>query len=533
MLGFDQDCLTGKFLESAKSGADRPALFVDGAYYSYQSLLDKACSLACLISRTDESEAPLCTIYARRSLWAYAGILGTLLSGRGYVPLNPSFPTERNRIMLDLSGSSTVIADQRHLESLGKIAAASPRPLTIILPECSELPAWASASPQHRVFCTGELNHRANDFAPRAVTPEDIAYLLFTSGTTGTPKGIGIRHRNATAYIHEMVERYRIDAEDRLSQAFELTFDPSVHDLFVCWSRGACLYVPPNRVAMAPAGFIRDHHLTGWYSTPATATLMLQLRMLRPGEFPTLRWSLFSGEALPLQLAAAWQEAAPNSTLENLYGPTEATVNCTVYTYSPTTSAAECVNGIVPIGRPFGQTSIAIVNDQGRPVNDGDKGELLLAGGQLAPGYWRDPVRTAAFFVTYPDLSPNGPWYRTGDLVTMSSNGTINYHGRLDDQIKIMGHRVELQEVEGVVRRVAGVDTVVALGWPRTPAGADGIIVYLTQTHSSDEEILTLCKQRLPLYMVPKEIHRVSSMPLGASGKVDRKELIKRRENCR
>jgi acyl-coenzyme A synthetase/AMP-(fatty) acid ligase len=115
----------------------------------------------------------------------------------------------------------------------------------------------------------------------------------------------------------------------------------------------------------------------------------------------------------------------------------------------------------------------------------------------------------------------------------MNSNGNINYHGRIDDHIKIMGHRVELQEVEGVVRRVAAVDGVVALGWPRTPAGADGIIVFLTQTNASDEEILALCKQRLPLYMVPKEIHRVSSMPLGASGKVDRKELLKRREYCR
>jgi non-ribosomal peptide synthetase component F len=331
------------------------------------------------------------------------------------------------------------------------------------------------------------------------------------------------------AYVHAMVERYDIQPEDRLSQAFALTFDPSVHDLFVCWRRGACLYVPPERVAMAPASFICEHQLTSWYSTPATAAIMLQLRMVRPAAFPSLRLSLFSGEALPVQLAAVWQQAAPHSRLENLYGPTEATINCTAYTYSPTISPMESVNGIVPIGQSFGQTRIAVVNQDGVPVGPDEVGELLLSGGQLAPGYWRDPVRTAKAFVAYPALSPAGPWYRTGDLVAVNANGNIQYHGRIDDQIKIRGHRVELQEVEGVIRDVSGAEVVVALGWPKTPAGADGIIVFLTQTPTSNATILAACKHRLPEYMIPQEIHHMSSIPLSTSGKIDRLALLQRR----
>ena len=530
-MSLESRSLGETFLASANSYPDRLALFVDGKHYTYQALLEKALALAVLLCRTDAGEVPLCALYARRSLWAYAGILGILLAGRGYVPLQPAFPVDRTQRMLDLSGTSTLIADQKSLEALGKVLMEIPRPLTVILPDHAQPPAWATACPHHQFLPAGALTQYGQSFTPQPVAADAIAYLLFTSGTTGIPKGIGIQQQNVMAYVHAMSERYSIEPEDRLSQAFELTFDPSVHDLFVCWSGGACLYVPPQRVAMAPASFIREHHLTSWYSTPATAAMMLQLRMLCPGAFPSLRWSLFSGEALPMQLAAAWQQAAPHATLENLYGPTEATVNCTVYTYSPTTSPAESVHGIVPIGQPFGQTHIAVVNEQGVPVGENELGELLLSGGQLAPGYWRDPTRTAISFGSYPTLSPSGPWYRTGDLVTINSNSSIVYHGRIDDQIKIRGHRVELQEIEGVIRNISGVDGVVALGWPNTPAGADGIIVFLTTTRVSNETILAVCKHRLPHYMIPQEIHHIQSLPLSASGKIDRVALLKRKQS--
>ncbi len=519
------------FAGSAERYPERPALVVGDTGHDYRSLYELAGALAELIVRVDAGETPLCAVHGKRSLWAYAGILGTLLAGRGYVPLNPGYPPERTRRMLELCGASTLIADGAHLEALREVLVGFPGRLTVILPENPSLPAWTGECSQHRILCAPQLTEQGGGFAPRGPARDSIAYLLFTSGTTGTPKGIGIRQENVLAYLSAIIERYDVGPEDRFSQNFELTFDLSVHDMFVCWSRGACLCVPSQRATMAPARFIRDRELTFWFSTPSSAALMSKLHMLRAGAFPTLSWSLFCGEPLPAQLADAWQGAAPHSTLENLYGPTEATIACTAYTQAGA-AATEAENGLVPIGRPFGTTRVAVIDEEGRPVAAGAKGELVLGGGQLAPGYWRDPERTSKAFVTLPSLEPEGPWYRTGDLARFNAKGDLLYHGRMDDQIKIAGHRVELQEVEAVAREIGGSEWVVAVGWPRTASGADGIILFITETRVSDAEIRQHLTQRLPEYMIPGEIHRLESMPLNPSGKVDRKQLVKMREGA-
>jgi len=247
--------------------------------------------------------------------------------------------------------------------------------------------------------------------------------------------------------------------------------------------------------------------------------------MLRPGAFPALRSSLFCGEALTGEVAEAWARAAPESVVENLYGPTEATIACTAFRYVPGTPPEDLVNGVVPIGQPFGRTRVRIVDASLSPLPAGEVGELLLGGDQLAPGYWRDPQRSASSFVSPPALGGDR-WYRTGDLASLTSAGELVYHGRADDQIKIRGHRVELQEIEAVVRGASRAAIVVAMGWPRTPAGADGVVVFVSGAQASDEDILGACRGAMPGYMVPSAIHRVESVPQNASGKVDRSRLI-------
>ena len=163
--------------------------------------------------------------------------------------------------------------------------------------------------------------HWGADFEPIPVDLKDFAYLLFTSGSTGRPKGVGVTHANATAFLHAVGERYDFGPDDRFSQTFDMTFDLSVFDMFVAWSAGGCLCVPTQRQLIKPGRFIEDHELTVWFSVPSTGVFMRRLGELKEGRYPSLRWSLFCGEPLPVAVADAWARAAPASTVENLYGP--------------------------------------------------------------------------------------------------------------------------------------------------------------------------------------------------------------------
>jgi acyl-CoA synthetase (AMP-forming)/AMP-acid ligase II len=246
--------------------------------------------------------------------------------------------------------------------------------------------------------------------------------------------------------------------------------------------------------------------------------------MLKPNSYPGLRWSLFCGEPLSVEVAHAWARAASASTVENLYGPTEATIACTAYRWQEEQSRAESCFGIVPIGAPLAAMTALVVDDALREVPAGGEGELLMAGPQVTAGYWREPVKTRASFVVPPGR--DCIYYRTGDRVSKAGpEAPLVYRGRLDHQIKILGYRVELGEVEAAIREAARVDAVVALGWPRTASGANGIVAFVGD---EDVDVDVLCRQlsaRLPSYMVPRAFHLLPELPLNANGKFDRKAL--------
>jgi acyl-coenzyme A synthetase/AMP-(fatty) acid ligase len=233
---------------------------------------------------------------------------------------------------------------------------------------------------------------------------------------------------------------------------------------------------------------------------------------------------LFCGEALPVDLAQAWAAAAPNAVLENLYGPTEVTIACTAYRFDPSRSLAECRGGLVPIGDPLPGMLALVVDDSLGEVAAGEAGELLMGGPQVTLGYWRDPERTATAFAVPPGRAE--VFYRTGDRVCRpAGGGPLLYLGRLDNQVKIQGYRVELEEVEAALREAAQVETAIAVGWPLNASGADGIVAFLGAGTVDLEVVRERVRQRLPAYMLPRTIHRVTEFPLTAHGKVDRREL--------
>jgi amino acid adenylation domain-containing protein len=463
-------------------------------------------------------------VFAHRSATAFAGVLATLLRGHGYVPLNRTFPPQRTALMLNRSGCRTVIVDERSADELDPVLELVHSPLLLLLADQKQAVAAAERWSAHLVLGPDDL-HAPDECDPVPVGPQSLAYLLFTSGSTGVPKGVMVTHGNVRHFVDVVVDRYGITEDDRFSQMFDLTFDLSAFDMFTAWERGACVCCPNPKEVLAPAKFIRDSKITVWFSVPSTAIVMKRLGMLKPDRYPDLRWSLFCGEPLPAEIARAWADAAPQSTVENLYGPTEATIACTVYRWDAATSPGEAAHGIVPIGWPLPGMQ-ALVADEGlRPVHDPEPGELLMAGPQVSLGYLDDPEKTAGVFVTPPGRSD--VHYRTGDRVRRATpDGPLLYIGRMDNQIKVHGHRVELGEVEAAIRDLSGTDAVIVVGWPTTASGASGLVAFLDSPGIDVGRLREHARTRLPDYMVPAQLRVLDRLPTNANGKYDRRAVL-------
>lgn len=524
--------LRSGFLRSCDRDPAATAVEVGGESISYGDLRDRAASLAASLAIHDErpttsgpEERPALTaVFGQRSSVVVAGILGALLRGDGYVPLNPTFPVDRTRSMLERSGCRALVIDEQGERQIREVVEGISTPLLLIFPDREDVRELSDALPGHRVLGAGDLEH-ASTWQAGPVDPDGIAYLLFTSGSTGIPKGVMVAHRNVNAFLDAMAERYAVAPDDRFSQTFELTFDLSVFDLFLAWEAGARVCIPTQAQKMLPAKYIQDSGITIWFSVPSTGVLMSKLRMLKPDAYPALRWSLFCGEALPAEIVESWVEAAPNSIIENLYGPTELTIACTLYRWDPARSREDCELGLVPIGEPYPGMEVRVVDEDLRPVSEGETGELLMTGPQLTPGYWQDPERTAAAYVTPP--AENRIFYRTGDRVRSAcGNSPMVYLGRMDNQIKIQGYRVELGEIEAAMRQEADVEIAIAVGWPVTAAGADSVVVFISDDKADLAGLQKRAKKRLPSYMAPREIRHVDTFPLNSNGKVDRKALL-------
>jgi amino acid adenylation domain-containing protein len=492
--------LASRFLRSAERFPDRPALDVAGNELTYEELSERAIGLAATLLRQDGAGTSNRTaVFGRRSADTFAALLGVLLRGHGYVPLNPRYPAARNRDILARAGCDTVVVDPPFAEAAEEIMAGMLRP--------------------PRLIRADDLTELDGAPLPRAVAPGDPAYLLFTSGSTGRPKGVLVSHANVHAFLEAIEQRYDLKETDRFSQLFDLTFDLSVFDLFAAWGAGACLCCPDEKRLLEPSSFVRDAALTVWFSVPSVATLMHRLGALKEAAFPSLRLSLFCGEALPADLANAWAAAAPNSLVENLYGPTEATIACTVQRWEAT--ATPGANGLVPIGSALGETSVRVVDAVLQEVEPGQPGQLLLGGPQVVGGYLDDDAATASAFVDIPDF---GRGYLTGDRVVQADDG-LQYLGRMDSQIKVRGHRVELGEVEAALREAAHAEAV-AVGWPLTASGAAGIVAFVADPSLDPVSLRQALAERLPDYMIPRELRLVAALPLNTNGKHDRQALL-------
>jgi amino acid adenylation domain-containing protein len=486
------------FYQFAQSQPGTAALRVDAATFTYADLGRHAQGIADWIAEQSSGRAQRIAILGGRSYETYAGLLGTCWSGAAYIPMNPKIPAARLRQMLDTIRPEAVLFDGEGEAVLSDLRGSL---------ACSLLRVAA-------------LDPAPGLCEPVPVNPEDPAYILFTSGSTGVPKAAPIAFRGVACYLAAMAQQFPLNPQDRVAQPCDLSFDVSASNIFTAWGSGATLCVVPVTQAMAPRDFIRGEEITCWFSTPTVAVFLDEMKMLRPGIFPSLRYSIFAGDVLPESTANRWQEAAPASSLHNLYGPTEATISCIGIRYrGPETLTPG--RAIVAMGRPFENTELRIWDNNGRDIETYQPGELLIGGPQVGLGYWHDPELTEARFPVI-----NGSrWYRTGDLVYRDSNGVYHFLGRVDNQVKVRGYRVELGEIEAHLREVCSSSAVAAVPWPVRLGSATGIVAFVSGTERSPAEIQRVMRDRLPAQSVPNQVRVLDQLPVGLSGKIDRKAL--------
>lgn len=472
--------------ESFSNFPENIAIQIATNTYSYSDLKRNSENIAHVISK-EKIQDGIIVVFASKLYEVYSAIVGVLETNQAYCPLNPKFPEQRNLEILKLSKSSLLIgavSDERFI-SFFEYVKINETDLVI-----SE-------------YVVGNIRYIKLNQKPDQLL-KDQAYLLFTSGTTGSPKGVLISQKQVCSYLENISEIIQVSSNDRCSHTFDLTFDLSVHDLFFTWKNGATLCVPQEGDLLSPAKYIKENQISVWFSVPSVAEMMRKLRQLKENNLSGLHTVIFCGEALSYFLVKEMRKASPFSRITNLYGPTEATIAISSHEVDKTENEA----GIVELGKIFNGNDFSISKE----------GELLLSGTQVIENYY-----TKESVERFLELE-NKRWYRTGDLVELK-NDLLLYKGRLDEQVKYRGYRIELKEIELVVAKILKHQNVVCLPVKEGEIIKNLVLVIEGESINTNDLKGQLLRA-LPEYMVPGLITAVSNFPLNANGKVDKKAIL-------
>ncbi|WP_327178631.1 AMP-binding protein [Streptomyces sp. NBC_01335] len=479
--------------EQTGRGPDRIALRVAEREHTYAELWRAAGSVA---ARLGPRPGRVGLVF-RREFPTYAAYLGILRAGGAVLPIGPRWPQKRIREVLDHAAPATVLVD-------------------------GEVPDPATFEGVRLVSAADHLDGTGPAPAGVEAEPGQEAYVLHTSGSTGRPKGVPVDHRALRAYLTHVIDRYELGPGCRMAQAADLTFDGSVFEILAAWASGAGLVAAAGHSWRSPARFLAEHAITHLDTVPSVIAIARRMRTLGPGALPDLRWSMFGGEQLTYEAAAAWRAAAPGSVVENIYGPTELAGVCVSYRMpDDPTLWPDTGNGTVPIGTVYPHLEETVLDPAGLPADDG---ELCVRGPQRFAGYV-DPADDRGRFLRGP--APHAPvvgrpapedWYRTGDRVRRQ-DGLLVHWGRVDRQVKLRGHRVELDEVEAAVRGRAGVREAAVV-----VVDSQLVATYTTDTADgvTGGDLRAHVAALLPDYMVPVVWRQMDELPLTQNGKLDR-----------
>ena len=501
--------LQDRVARTAESRASHTAVVMGSERLTYGELERQSNQLARLLQDRGVQRGDRVCLLQAKTPSAVVSMLATLKAGAIYVPIDVASPPARVNKIFAAAAPKLLLAGAEATSLLAETSAGDDVVSVVAAPD--------GARPEGvEAFDDGPL--------PRVTAPADPAHILFTSGSTGTPKGVVITHEMVDAFLDWALAYFGHRAGDRISGHPPLHFDLSTFDIYGTLSAGAELHLVPGDVLLPHqlALFIRDSRLTQWFSVPSTFAYMMRGDAIAEGDFPTLERIIWCGEVLPGAVLAHWMRRVPHCTYTNLYGPTETTIASSYFTVPeiPEDSAP------IPIGSPCAGEEIYVLDEALRAVPPGEIGELYIAGAGLSPGYWRDPEKTRAAFIT--DPSTGRRLYRTGDLGRRDENGLLHFVGRADSQIKSRGYRIELGEIETALTAVPGVAECAVVGVASESFEGTSICAAWAPRAGAELDRMRLrasLAQALPAYMLPSRWLQLPELPKNANGKIDRPAL--------
>ncbi|MEE9417582.1 MAG: amino acid adenylation domain-containing protein [Acidimicrobiales bacterium] len=501
--------------QAAARIGDRPAVRCLADELTYNELDQRVATLAGALVEAGVQSGDRVGIHVHKSLETMVGVHGILRAGAAYVPLDALAPIEMlDHITVDCGIEVVVTHDARRMSIIELCETSDVVRHIVGLSEA--VPGTATTS--------WDQVSKSNPIAPVEVLSDDLAYVMYTSGSTGVPKGIMHTHRSGLRYALQSAAIYGLNSDDKLANFSPLHFDMSTFEMFAGPSAGACSVILTEPYLMMPAScaeLLSRERCTVTYTVPSVYLQLLYRGGLDQYDLSSVRWLNFGGEVFPPAALADLMSHFPAATVSNVYGPAE--VNQVTFHHITEPPAGEHQ---VPIGRACPDVDLSIVGPDGRRVAHGEAGELMVRSSTMMQGYWNRPDLDAAAFDRV--IAPGGrveTWFRTGDIVSADESGVLTFVGRRDHQVKVRGHRVELEWIESALGDVPKVEHAV-VGVRRGEAGSDELIAAVVLAPGADFDVADIRRQladRLPAYAVPSQLSLAEDFPRTASGKVDRR----------
>lgn len=489
-------------------------------HLTYAALDAEATRVAANLARLGVRPGDRVGLQQPKSLRAVAELVGILKLGAAYVPVDPAAPAERARFVFEHCEVAVIFAAGRPLGALVRDGVALRAPLVVA--DGTEVPAGLAPQVEHVDAWNGAL-----DVPRRPVGDRELAYVLYTSGSTGAPKGVAITHAQSLAFVDAATDVFALSPADVVASHAPFNFDLSVIDLFCTFRAGATMVIIPEPWLPFPARIARlvaEVGLTVWSSVPSAIVQLLTRGGLDRLELSRLRLVMFAGEPFPLKHLRRLRAILPHARILNVYGQTEANSS----TYHDVVDVPTHDDDAVPVGRTFPGYEVLLVDEAGREVTEAwVEGELYVSGGAVASGYFGDPERTARAFVQHP-LRRGVPHvvYRTGDRFVRDPSGALVFRGRFDSAVKVRGFRVEPAELEAAAGAHASVAEAAVVALPDEAAGHVLVLFVEVTERALDEPALRRhLAERLPRYMLPDAIFVAATLPRTPNGKIDRRDL--------